>query len=679
VEPGRFSLEISANPMKSPQKHYGLCIACGAAVIFSSIHLHADTNALDHSTSELKRLSLEQLMDIDVTSVTRTEQKLSESAAAIQVITQEDIRRMGALSIPAALRYSEGLEVARVNSHDWAISSRGFNSTVGNKLQVLMDGRTLYSPLYSGVFWDVQDTFIEDIDRIEVIRGPGASLWGANAVNGIINVVTKSAKESQGTVLTGGAGTEERGFGGVRYGGKISDNAYFRVYGKYFNRDDTVFANGADAGDAWDMGVGGFRMDWNPTDVSTLTLQGDLYSGNLNNNQVVLSPVAPFATPTRETTDVKGGNILGRWTRIFSAESDLKIQAYYDRTHRGIPQLFAENRDTFNVDLQHRFPMGERHDFLWGIGYDATRDDIENSYSIAWYPDRRFTQVISAFVQDEITLVPDRLRLTLGSKFDHNDFTGFEIQPNARLSWQMTPKQTFWGAVSRAVRRPTRFDRDLQLRTPLGAPFPQPGQAIFQGNPDFDSETVIANELGYRAQLHPRVSLDIATFYNLYEDLRSYELQTPSTSGGLFQLPVLLGNRLYGETYGVETGVRYQPNDWWRLVAGYTFLAKHLHTDSGSTDPTGGTIEANDPDHQFYVRSLMDLPGHVELDTSIRYVDELTTSVPGYLLLEVRIGWSPTPNWEFSVAGQNLMDNQHPEFGSYEIEQSVYGKVTMRF
>src|SRR5882724_10229959 len=380
------------------------------------------------SPSELKRLSVEALMDIEVTSVSRRPEKLSETASAIQVITDEDIRRSGAAKLPEALRLASNLEVAQVDSRQWAISARGFNNTTANKMLVLIDGRTVYTPLYAGVFWDVQDPLMEDIDRIEVISGPGATLWGANAVNGVINVTSKSATDTQGLLFMGGGGTELRGFSSVRYGGQLSSKAHYRVYGKFFDRNSVVLRNGQDAADDWHMGQGGFRMDWDTSKSNLFTLQGDYYSGRMGQRHT-------------DDTVVDGGNVIGRWSHSFSERPDLKLQLYYDRTHRNVPNTFAEVLDTYDVDFQHRFPLGDRQAIVWGFGYRLNKDNVTNSVGLAFLPPRVSRQEFSGFVQDEIALVKDRLHLTIGTKIEHNAFTGFEYQPSGRLAWKLSRRQ----------------------------------------------------------------------------------------------------------------------------------------------------------------------------------------------------------------------------------------------
>src|ERR1700731_4640181 len=374
------------------------------------------------SPSTLKKLSVEQLVDIDVTSVSKYPEKFSEAAAAVAVLTSEDIERSGVTKIPDALRLVPGLDVAQVDAHTWAISSRGFNDIFADKLLVLIDGRTVYTPLFSGVFWDVQDTLLEDIDRIEVVRGPGATLWGANAVNGVINIITKSARDTQGLLLYGGGGTEEQGFTGARYGVKINDDAFVRIYAKYFSRDSSVLPDDTDAHDSWDMFRAGFRLDWDPTHQDSVTVQGDIYTGQQDEVYTVPTTTFPFSGKISSTDNVSGGNVLGRWSERFSADSELTVQTYYDRTVRN-SAIFAENRDTGDIDVQHRFGLGERQEIIWGFGFRVTHDDVLNSLNVALVPDSRTLKLYSAFVQDDIVIVPEQLRLTIGSKFEHNDFT----------------------------------------------------------------------------------------------------------------------------------------------------------------------------------------------------------------------------------------------------------------
>jgi iron complex outermembrane receptor protein len=660
-----------------------LPIRLGAAVIMvltlGPISLRAQEPY--HAPSELKKLSVEELLDMDITSVSKYPEKLSAAAAAISVLTPGDIERSGATNIPDALRLVPGLDVAQLDAHTWAISSRGFNDVFANKLLVLMDGRTLYTPLFSGVFWEIQDTFLQDIDRIEVIRGPGATLWGANAVNGVININTKSARDTQGLLLYGGGGTEELGFGGVRYGTKINDDTFVRIYTKYFSRDSSVFPNDRTAHDAWDMLRGGFRLDWTPTREDTITLQGDIYDGREDEMYTVPTAAFPFVGRISSRDNVAGGNVLGRWTERFSADSDLTVQAYYDRTVRNTA-VFDETRDTGDIDLQHRSRLGDRQEIIWGAGFRATHDNVKNSLNISLIPDSRTLKLYSAFVQDDITLVPDRLRLSIGSKFEHNDFTGFEVQPSGRISWTPERSQTVWASISRAVRTPSVAESDIRLNPapPLALP---PGTLTIFGNPDLLSEELLAYELGYRWQPIERLTFDLAGFYNDYDNLRSIEPLTPGPVG-----PSRAENGLFGETYGGELSAKFQVLKQWRLEGSYSYLKAEIHRDSGSRDMSSEhAVEGSSPQNQFSLRSLIDLPWNLQFDSTFRYADSLPAPhVRSYLTLDARLGWYPRKQLELALVGRNLLDDRHPEFAPTfvgtqraEVQRSVYATVVWHF
>ncbi|MCP5005924.1 MAG: TonB-dependent receptor plug domain-containing protein, partial [Planctomycetes bacterium] len=412
--------------------------------------------------NDLTSLSLEDLMNIKVTSVSKRPQKLIDAASAIYVITQEDIRRSGATNIPDALRRVPGIQVAHINMNTWAITSRGLNSFLSNKLLVLMDGRSVYTPLFSGVYWDVQDTLLEDIDRIEVIRGPGASLWGDNAVNGVINIITKQAGDTQGGLLSTGYGNEQQGFGNLRYGNKIGNDAYFRVYSKYFNRDNAVDASGKKTNDSWHAQRGGFRIDWDIKKQDSLTVQGDIYDSKFGETAATVSLTSPFSNTINDDSKFAGWNVLTRWKHTFSEYSNFELQLYYDQTERESIKL-REDRDTYDFDFQHRFKFGERQDVVWGLGYRLTHDNIRNSFDFSFNPDSRSMSLYSGFVHDEITLIEDKLRLTVGSKLSYNVFTGLEVQPNARLLWKPCERHSTWLSFSRAVRTPSRAENDIRI------------------------------------------------------------------------------------------------------------------------------------------------------------------------------------------------------------------------
>ena len=657
--------------------------ACAALLLFIASGGNARAQELYayHPPEELKKLSVEQLLDVDVTSVSKYPEKLSEAAAAVSVLTQSDLESSGVTNIPDALRLVPGLDVAQVDAHTWAISSRGFNDIFANKLLVLIDGRTVYTPLFSGVFWEIQDVFLADVDRIEVVRGPGATLWGANAVDGVINIITKSARDTQGLYVSAGGGIEDRGFTNIRYGVKLSDDAYLRVYGKYFDRDDSVLSNDTDAHDTWDMYHGGFRLDWDSNAQNSFTFQGDIYTGDQDETYTVPTFTFPFAKTIFSTDDVSGGNLLGRWTRNFSADSVGTLQAYYDRTVRESP-IFGEDRDTGDVDLQHRFTLGERQQIVWGLGLRVTHADIKNSLNVSFFPSDRTLTLYSAFVQDEIKIIPDQLRLTIGSKFEHNDFTGFEIQPSARALWTPGHNQTIWGSISRAVRTPSEAETDVRLNPAPPVPIP-PGFLTIFGNPNFKSEKLVAYELGYRVQPINQLSLDLTGYYNHYDDLRTIEPILPGPVS-----PSRASNRMFGDTYGTEISTTAQPFKQWRLQSGYSYWEANLHLEKDSSDVrTKNMDEGSSPHNQFFIRSILDVGWNVEFDSTLRYVDVLPfPKVPSYVTLDLRLAWSPCKDLQLAIVGQNLLDDRHPEFAptfigtqKSEVERNIYGMVVWHF
>jgi iron complex outermembrane receptor protein len=622
-------------------------------LLFGPRPASAQTEPAVESPKNLKQLSLEELFDLEVTSVSKKPEPVSKTAAAVHVVTADDIRHLGVLSIPEALRYIPGVEVARVDSRSYAITARGFNGTTANKLLVLMDGRSLYTPLYSGVFWDAQDAFLEDIEQIEVIRGPGATIWGANAVNGVINIISKSAANTQGFLVTGGAGDAERGFGGARYGGALGSRGFFRVYAKAFDRGSSLQPNGQEAGDASRMHQGGFRADWTPTTGDGFTLQGDLYGSDIDRRG-------------SDPQELSGGNALARWTRTLSDHSDLQIQAYYDRTKRDIPSTFGEALDTYDLTLNHRMAPVARHDLVWGLGYRLTDDDVQNGAVLAFLPPRVTHRLYTGFVQDQITLRADRLYLTLGSKVEHNSYTGFEYQPGARLAWTPKPDETLWAAASRAVRAPSRIDRDLFA--PATPPY------FLVGDSTFESEVLYAFELGYKSRPLSDFTTSVSTFYNVYDKLRSLE-------GGP---PFFLANAANGRTYGVEVEGTFQASRRWRLNAGYTFQRLLLDVESTSTDTQAEGQEGDSPRNQAFARSSFSLPRNLTLDAAVRFVDKLPhQAIPAYTSLDGRLAWQPAKSAEVAVVGQGLFDSRHPEFGTpagrREIGRSIYGKATWWF
>jgi len=613
------------------------------------------------STATLKKLSLEQLMNIEITSVSKHAEELEDAASAVQVITQEDIRNSGAKTLPEALRLAANLQVAQVNSSQWAISARGFNNVLANKLLVLIDGRTVYTPLYAGVFWDVQNVPLEDVDRIEVISGPGGTLWGANAVNGVINIITKSSKDTKGLLVEGAAGTSLPGSGSVRYGGNLGSRLSYRVYGTGFKLGSTLDTNGMKANDEWPMLQGGFRLDWEASEKDKVTLQSNIYHGKPN----------PDAADTAVIAN--GDNIVVRWNHAAPATPDFQLQAYYDHTFRDFGNGFSEDLKTYDADWQSRYRLGERNELTYGTNFRLMDHRVTNLQQFAFLPGHKMLYLYSAFLQDEVTLIKDKLRFTLGSKLEHNTYTGFEFQPNIRLAWTPRENQTIWAAVSRAVRTPARIDRDFYL-------FLTPSITFISGNDNFVSEKLTAYELGWRTQPCQSLSVSLSSFYNVYDDIRSAEPGPPP-----FGIPVTFGNGVKGNTYGAELAVTSQVTDWWQLKGGYTFLKKDLSVKPGSRDSNKGSAESDDPENQLLVQSKITMPGGIELGTVIRYVDRLPKpSVPEYLGLDARIGWKVNKALELSIVGNDLLYDRHSEFipsspSPREIERSVYGKVTCYF
>lgn len=620
--------------------------------------LFAPCFAQSKESIRLKELALEELLDLEITTASRKPQPLSSVASSVSILAPEQIRRSGATTFPDVLRLASGIHVIRSDSRTWGVSARGLNLNTANKLQVLMDGRILYTPLFGGVFWDVQDYVLHDIDRIEIIRGPGATLWGGNAVNGVINILTREARDTQGIAVEAGGGNEEKSFVSARYGNRIGGSTFYRGYFKFFNRDGLNFANGEDAQDDWLLARGGFRFDSDLSQTSTFTLQGDAYHGELK-------------FPDREDGIVSGGNLLGRWSHLISENSDLQLHVYFDRNDRKIPLQFQEIRNTFDVDLQHRFQIRQHHDLVWGFNYRASADETEDNGTIRFEPKDRTIHHFSGFIQSDISLIQDRLIAIVGTKIEDNTFSGLELEPNFRIAWMADVHQTFWGAISRAVRVPSRLDTDLRF-------FPVSQVLTLRGNPDFKPEEVIAYELGYRVSPRSRIYLDITGFYNKYDSLITVEPGAPGE-------PSILGNGMNARIVGGTIATSYRPQSWLRLLGSVTFLSKDLELDPNSRDISNAAGEGNDPDHYWTFHAMIDAIRNFQVDIILRSSDDLPSPrVPGYVTMDLRLAWIAKDGLELSITAQNLLDDSHPEFGDpsparKEVERSVYGKVTWFF
>jgi iron complex outermembrane recepter protein len=593
------------------------------------------------NAQDLKRLTVEEIADLTITTPNRRAERLSDAAAAVSVIRDDDIRRSGATTVAEALRLADAMHVARVYGPNWAISTRGFNIATANKLLVLIDGRTVYSPLFSGVFWDKQDIALADIDRIEVTRGPGGTLWGANAVNGVINIITKSAHDTQGGQVGLTAGNETRGIVSARYGARTNNGIAYRIYGQFRAEDDHVFATGAPGLDDMQFGQSGFRVDSDPSHSSSFILQGDAYYGT-------------EGLYDRPDTRVSGGNLTARWIKRFSSTSQFQAQFFYDRTDRRVQRQYDATRDTFDVDTQQQLRVGTRHALVFGAGFRASRgDDLGDGPGFYFDPQVRTSTIVSGFAQDEIALKPNRVALIVGSKVERNDFTGLELSPDLRVRVTPDARQTLWAAISRAVRMPTRFDTDLRIRVPNSS------RLLLTGSESFESENVVAYEAGYRNRPNDWMSTDVAVFFNDYDDLRSQEL--PTAIGQ----PVVLGNGLTARTSGIEVSSTVSLTKQWQAHGAYSYLWERFSHAPDSRDITNGTSEANDPSHIFSIRTSIDLPYASEADAGFRYVSRLPQPVvAGYAELTARFGWRPRPAWELSVVGHDLLHDRHEEFAA---------------
>src|SRR3989441_3616758 len=642
------------------------------------------TQSNQNPPENLKQVGLEQLGQIEVTTASKVPVKATRTPAAIYVITQEDIRRSGATSIPEALRLAPGVEVARVDSNTWSLGVRGFESTLSRSVLVLIDGRSVYTPLFAGVYWQVQDTLLEDIDRIEVIRGPGGTIWGANAVNAVINIITKKAQETHGTLASSGGGNIDQGFVNFRYGAGNSKGLNYRIYGKAFTRGPEFHPDHQQFDD-WRMGQIGFRTDWDAHNRDRLTLQGDVYNGDAGQRVGIASYSPPFMTDVQQNAELSGGNLLGRWERELGSGSNIQLQTYYDRTNRKQAN-FAESRDTFDIDFIHHLTLPGRQDFLWGLGARLSSGNVSEVVpTVVFTPNHYTDKLYNAFIQDEIPVVGDQLSLTIGSKFLHNNYSGFEIEPTARLLWTPSSRQTVWGAVTRAVRTPSRVEEDLQL-TALAAPAPLTFFRVI-GDRKFSSESLIGYEAGYRSLLGPKFHVDIAAFYNNYDHLLSIEPGAPFSESSPppphFVVPFLIRNGLLGSTSGIEIAPDWRPTLWWRLEGSYSYLYTDLKRRTGSLDPsTVSSIEGSSPHHQVVIQSSLDLPKNLEFDQTYRYVSALPAQLVGsYGTADVRLGWRLTRHFSLSLSGRNLLQPRHAEFGGdpgslVGIKRSVYGKIT---
>jgi len=648
--------------------------------------------------NDIFELTMEDLMDIEVTSVAKKSQNLSNSATAIHVITNEDIKRSGVTNIPDALRMVPGITVARIDSNKWAVSARGFAGRFANALLVLIDGRSVYTPAFSGVYWEINDVLLEDVDRIEVIRGPGATVWGANAVNGVINIITKHAGDTQGGYVALGSGNHENIISSFRYGDALGKDTFWRFYAKHQSRDEFTLESGPDAGDAWTKTQAGFRLDSMLSSKDSLTVQGDIYEADIDQTLLLASPTLTSPNPpsylasTPVETDIKGWNLLSRWKRTISPESDFTLQIYYDGKNQA-EDINESDRDTFDIDATHRFAIGGWNDIVWGIRYRYTRDRFIESYIVSMDPTKKEDHLISGFIQDEMSLANDAVKLTFGSKIEHNEYSHMEIQPSIRALWAVNNEHKIWGAVSRAVRTPTRAESDGEIKNAAFNIFlpgltPPPGvplTVVTQGNGNYDSEEVTAYELGYRFIPTETFSMDLAVFFNDYNDLRTGEPNDPVFTGTGFTQYVTITNGASAETCGLELSLKYRYSDFFQGHLAYSFLENKID----------GYESYGFPRHQISLQGDFAISKNMQLNLWFRFVDKMDAlyvfdssnayEVDSYLTMDVRFAWQILPSLELSVVGQNLLRGDHVEYvqesfsAPVEVGPSAYCKLTYRF
>jgi len=613
------------------------------------------------SNNPLKELTLEQLGNVEVTTVSKEPEQVWKTAAAVFVLTSDDIRRSGATSIPEALRLVPGVEVARIDSDQWAVGIRGTETNFSKGVLVLIDGRSVYTPLYAGVYWDVQDVVLEDVDRIEVIRGPGATIWGPNSADGVINIITKKASDTQGFLASTLGGNVDRFLSEARYGGTLGDNLSYRVYGKGFIREPEHNSNGNDF-DGWHQERGGFRLDWNPSTHTDYMLEGDAYGGT-----------SPAETgPSSFVNVVSGGDIVDRWRHTFENGSDIYLEAYFDRTIRS-GLLYGETRNTIDIDFLHRFKVADHHQITYGFGLHWSPNRfIQKTPGVNVLPEVETDYLHTGFAQDEIHLLNDKLSVIAGVKLEGNNFTGFDVQPTLRGLWNPNPHQSFWAAVTRAVTTPSRIEEGFQLTGEISNN--PPTYLLVSGNPNFKSETVLGYEGGYRQLLTPRLYIDLDVFHSNYDHLQSFGVPTPIGD----TLTIYYENAIAGVTNGLEIAPSWTVKPWWKLSGSYSYVGIDFHADApGSNISSTGSVptyEGSSPDHQVKIMSNFNIGKRFEFDQTYYHVSALPAqNVHAYQTMDGRFQWNIRKDFSFSVVGQNLFQPYHYEWGTGDPTESLIG------
>ncbi len=647
-----------------------------------------------HDSNDLTDLSLEELMNVQVTSVSKKKESIADAPAAVTVIDQDTIARAGFSTIPDLLRLVPGMDVARINSNSWAISARGLNAQFSGNLLVLQDGRSVYTPIDAGVFWNNVDYVMQDLDRIEVIRGPGATLWGSNAVNGVVNITSKDSQETQGWLVSGRGSNDDSDLV-ARYGGKLSDDTFYRIYfkGKYDNGfpDTAPALQKSDTTDDWNSGRGGFRIDKHPSDADTFTFQGDLANSQLHQPMAIPISAAPFSQNVVWNGSDTTGNVIGRWTHRFEHDSDFSLQLYYDYLEiaQG-PEDFSQN--TVDIDFNDRFKLGTRNQITWGAGYRVYRTNDKPNDLLEFTPQIQLRNLYNIFVQDQIAVVPDRLFVTLGSKLENDGFSGLQLEPGARLLWTPDKQNSFWASVSRATEDPSLADTELRLQAerfqvPNGSGGTLPAEATVNGNPNHDSEKLVAYEAGYKMQPAKWASIDLSVYYNNYTSLESIEAGAPQP-GATVIFPNTFGNNIQGDTYGGEIAANVQVTERWRLAASYSLLHATFERVPGSNDTTSAAqYSGSSPRNQAQLHSYLDITKRLHFNTGVYFTGSVPEyNLPAFTAVDLNVMWEPIDAMEVSIGVMNLLQNRHPEFGTSfgqgfadQVPRTVFAQVSYRF
>jgi iron complex outermembrane receptor protein len=642
---------------------------------------------------ELMDLDIESLMEIEVYSVSKKAQKLSDTTSAVFVINQEMIHKSGLTEIPEILRLAPGVQVSRITGNSWSVSIRGGSGRYGDMLLVMIDGRSIYTPLYAGVYWEDQDLPLQDIDRIEVIRGPGATIWGANAMNGVINIITKKAKQTQGSQINISTGSINTALATVRHGGTINDDTYYRMSLQYRNQSRLEEPNGTKNHDGIQMGHGDFRTDWTPNTQDSFSLQGSFFNGDRDENVLWAQPAPPYSTSIHNTSDSNGWDLVGSWNRQFSSDNQLGLTFYYDNTYKDT-FYYSFDIDNWDIALQQQLTITDTQNLIYGLRCRYTNSDLSGKDNVHFNKAKRTDYLYSFFIQDEIELFSDELFLTLGSKFEYQNITNLEILPTARLLWKLTEESSVWAAVSRAVRSPSIADQDIVVEIGYAPINGDPSQLIgywVNGNPDMESEENISYETGYRTNLTSTVSFDLTLFYSTYDNVRGFLPLQPVPT--LTPVPHLRAdiqflNLISGYSYGFEVSATWNPLEQLRFTANYSNLQILVDDITGISDQQLGQFDDRTPTSLYNLTGNWAIQEDLDIGLYLYGSSKLSRQsnpVPSYLRCDLRLAWRPVPSVELSLVGQNLFDSEHTEYPSVDnlinstIPMSIYTGLTLDF